>query len=284
MTFRDDAASSMDGSPLTELLLGRIALEDRDTGGAKDLLARARAGLSEMGDSHGAAAALALLGRTHAIAGEYAEADLIQKQAYEDFRDLGDGVSAARSLEHRAQIAQDNGRTDEAHSLFSQALEVFSTLSARDAARVRLRLESVARLRQGPGELALCILPSNSSAARAATRWAKGVLCAWALDQQLRDDVGIVLAECVAHAAVRGVGDVVACRLTRSLHSQVRIEVNEHIRMAAPAVRQPRDERAEPGRGLELVDCISQRWGCRDPQGESARSWGVWALCGPAAS
>jgi anti-sigma regulatory factor (Ser/Thr protein kinase) len=95
------------------------------------------------------------------------------------------------------------------------------------------------------------------------------VLGEWGLTGEAREDVLLVVTELLSNAVDHGRGPV---RLTVELRSgSVRIEVHD---TAPDAPRpQPLDPYAVRGRGLQMVEALSSRWGWTDgPAGKI-----VWA-------
>ncbi|MEU9599822.1 tetratricopeptide repeat protein [Streptomyces sp. NPDC048109] len=130
------------GVALTDILLGQVHLGRGNAATAIDVLAAARAALIEVDDPHDAARALAWLGRAHSLAGHHEDAERTGRQAHGEFVEHGARQWAARSLEMLGQNAAGAGRAGEARSLYTQALEQYSGLSAVDAERVRRQLEA----------------------------------------------------------------------------------------------------------------------------------------------
>ena len=95
------------------------------------------------------------------------------------------------------------------------------------------------------------------------------VLGEWGLTGEPREDVLLVVTELLSNAVDHGRGPV---RLTVELRSgSVRIEV--HDTAPGPPRPQPLDPYAVRGRGLQMVEALSSRWGWTDgPAGKI-----VWA-------
>lgn len=117
-------------------------------------------------------------------------------------------------------------------------------------------------------QIALSAHPAASKCARLAlARRLKD----WGL-ADLLDDAGLVLGELVCNAAKLGTPFTVV--LTREQGSVLLKVVDKDKRL--PVIKDA-DADSEDGRGMLLVDAISQSWGVSDEDGGRK---GVWARCG----
>ncbi|MFE6030224.1 ATP-binding protein [Streptomyces niveus] len=94
-------------------------------------------------------------------------------------------------------------------------------------------------------------------------------LAVWGLES-LGDDAALVVSELVANAAHHGRGDAIRVVITRLGEHRVDVGVvdTSHVE---PALREAGlDE--EAGRGLAIVDALSERWGW-DPTPRGKRVW-----------
>ncbi|GGM20731.1 hypothetical protein GCM10010129_76300 [Streptomyces fumigatiscleroticus] len=119
-----------------------------------------------------------------------------------------------------------------------------------------------------PGYTAL--LPCAPDCVSSARELVSAVLCAWGING-LTDDGEVIVSELLTNTINHTDCCVAEVAITRPLNDIVRIEVADrsHVtpRRTAP------DDCTEGGRGLWLVDALSERWGCQQ------HSWGkvTWA-------
>jgi anti-sigma regulatory factor (Ser/Thr protein kinase) len=109
-----------------------------------------------------------------------------------------------------------------------------------------------------------------------ARRHVRRLLLEWGLTR-LAEDAELLVSELVTNAvaALRSAGQVSPARLWL-LADRTRVLILVWDAVAKPPVPSDADRDAECGRGLQLVDAISQRWDWYLPQGAAGKV--VWAL------
>lgn len=115
-----------------------------------------------------------------------------------------------------------------------------------------------------------------ASAPGAARGYAAEVLRSWALGPALADDVRLVVTEIVSNAVRHGrLGDI---DLHMDLHGDVlRVSVEDRTPYEPlPPATAPNPE-AESGRGLFLIQLITERWGHGPAAGDPVHGTEVWA-------
>jgi serine/threonine-protein kinase RsbW len=117
-------------------------------------------------------------------------------------------------------------------------------------------VSTVARPQGHPGYTQT--LPCVVESAKKARQLVRTALCAWALNG-LEDDGALVVTELVANAAQHTQGHLIRVSISRPAPGLVRIDVVDRS-MIRPE-RRNTDEHAEHGRGLALVDILTERWG-----------------------
>ncbi len=122
-----------------------------------------------------------------------------------------------------------------------------------------------------PFERALAV---QASSVRVARRLGHRVCGSWRLSQTARDDVELVIGELAGNAVRHGASGTMLLRLAMTAR-YVRIELCENS-PGRPVVRQP-DLEAESGRGLWLVEALSDRWGV-EPDRLGKRTWAELAV------
>jgi len=95
-----------------------------------------------------------------------------------------------------------------------------------------------------------------------------------ASEQTARDDVELVIGELAGNAVRHGATGTMLLRLVMTAR-YVRIELCENS-PGRPVVRRP-DLEAESGRGLWLVEALSDRWGV-EPDRLGKRTWAELAV------
>ncbi|PWG09292.1 ATP-binding protein [Streptomyces sp. V2] len=117
--------------------------------------------------------------------------------------------------------------------------------------------------------IAVALEPDPQAAARA-RRTALDTLTSWGL-HSLADDLTLIVSELVANAAQHGEGTIVM--VLRQRGDVVLVEVAD----ASPGlpVTCVQSDESESGRGLALVEALSDDWGCR----ARARRSGKWVWC-----
>lgn len=102
-------------------------------------------------------------------------------------------------------------------------------------------------------------LPSRPQSARVARRLVRSVLCSWGLTAPCPEQGELITGELVANAVRHAGGRTIGLRLTRR-PGWLRIEVRDSSR-ALPCLIVSSDLCALNGRGLFLVDTLTERWG-----------------------
>lgn len=116
-------------------------------------------------------------------------------------------------------------------------------------------------------------LPARPSSAAGARRLTRDRLAVWKLRDDLRDTAALIVSELVTNAVVHTASALVVCELRRLDHL-LRIAVQDQGRLSGgPKLRASSDD--EHGRGLFLVDALSQAWGSHDAEDASGRV--VWS-------
>lgn len=117
-------------------------------------------------------------------------------------------------------------------------------------------------------------LPATPASVRAARAGVRELLTARGVADEVRDNAVIVTSELVTNALTHAGGDRIVCRLRLSA-DRVRIEVEDEARgRDLPMLRRsgPGDQ---SGRGLLLVDTLSDDWAVTRTPGRTGRT--VWA-------
>jgi anti-sigma regulatory factor (Ser/Thr protein kinase) len=156
---------------------------------------------------------------------------------------------------------------------------------------VRRPLDLTARLQCGPGRprvvrmpsdwwdspaVAACPLGTNAQSGRTARRFTRNTLKEWGL-VSLADDAEVIVGEFVANAVSHatqnaGSGQPIGLRLLRRT-GEVMCAVLDPSD-CAPVLRAP-EQCEEAGRGLQMVDHLSDVWGWSPVTG---RGKAVWAI------
>ena len=134
--------------------------------------------------------------------------------------------------------------------------------------------ESRPRSMRHPGyNLTMTRAPETAEEAR---RLARAALSAWGM-HQAAETAALVLSELVGNAVRHGRGPAVRVRVDRPALDRVYVAVVDRAPQRLPEMRAP-DLDAVNGRGLVLVDEVTDRWGY-DLLGPERRRWGkrVWA-------
>lgn len=114
-------------------------------------------------------------------------------------------------------------------------------------------------------------MPCTEESAEAARRLVRTALSVWGLEH-LAVDGALVVTELVANAAQHTTGPLVRVSVTRPASRLVRIAVVD--RSVVRPRRREVDEYSERGRGLALVESLTDRWGT-DLLPFGKRVWGV---------
>ncbi|MFG2056131.1 ATP-binding protein [Micromonospora sp. NPDC048930] len=118
-------------------------------------------------------------------------------------------------------------------------------------------------------------LPVDLQAPAAARRMVKTTLTAWGfLDPEWVEDAVLVADELVANAVRHGGG-----RLVLQVHAD-RDQVTISVADGSAAAPQRRAADSDGGRGLGIIEALTQRWGVQDHQGGKR----VWVLLLPPAA
>ncbi|MFB9891028.1 ATP-binding protein [Planobispora takensis] len=131
-------------------------------------------------------------------------------------------------------------------------------------------------------QLAVRAIPQEPGAPRVARRFTAASLRSWELDP-LVDDTNVVVSELVTNALRHGMRTALAPRPAQ--HVRVVLCRTEHSVLCAvtdpsdqgPRLREPGDD-AESGRGLQVVQAISQMWGWSPLEGRGKAVWAAFAL------
>ncbi|WP_274912523.1 ATP-binding protein [Streptomyces sp. WZ-12] len=118
--------------------------------------------------------------------------------------------------------------------------------------------------------------PCVGEAAAAARRLVRTACATWGLEGHA--EIGaLIISELVANAVRHTTSHSIRVIVDRPAATQLRLAVVDKDPYALPVLRFPGDE-DERGRGLLLVDRLSERWGC-DVLGSAVRPWGKrsWA-------
>ncbi|MFJ3308869.1 ATP-binding protein [Streptomyces sp. NPDC086549] len=118
------------------------------------------------------------------------------------------------------------------------------------------------------------VLPATPASVATARRGVREVLTGWGADEDACDDAAVVTSELVTNAVTHSKSDRIVCRLHSTAH-RIRIEVEDQNRgTTLPTPGQP-DPDDQSGRGLLLVDALSEEWGVTGAPHRSGRI--VWA-------
>ena len=101
----------------------------------------------------------------------------------------------------------------------------------------------------------------------------RDTLDAWGVDGETQEDCELLVSELVTNAVIHAHSGAVVSM--EGDHDLVRVSVRDDSR-AAPALRDCGPEEIA-GRGLQLVNCIAQRWGVNTVSGGKS----VWFELGP---
>jgi tetratricopeptide (TPR) repeat protein len=122
---------------LSDTALGQVAISLGDAAGAISRLTSARTTLLDIQDTFDAARALAWLARAHALSGDLEAAEREGRQAVSECTAARSPRWTARSLELLGCTLQDAGQSDQACAVLEQSLQIYTSISPRDADRVR---------------------------------------------------------------------------------------------------------------------------------------------------
>ncbi|MDX3072762.1 ATP-binding protein [Streptomyces sp. NPDC088354] len=135
-------------------------------------------------------------------------------------------------------------------------------------------------LPEGPGtRFAACGLSGDLQAAGAARQFTRSTLCEWGM-LRVVDNASIVVSEMLTNAVRYGLEDARCALSDRPLWLGLLLRDTSVLCTVAdpgtgiPVLKEP-DWLAESGRGLHIIDSLSDSWGWTPPD-ESGKS--VWAL------
>ncbi|MDJ1136285.1 tetratricopeptide repeat protein [Streptomyces iconiensis] len=131
------------GVGLSHLTLGLVHLEAGRAGQAIGHLTFARTELSQVPDVFDTARATAWLGRAWARGGDFEKATGLLEEALGEFRALRSARWQARALHMLGCTAEEQHQPERAQQLFTQALEIASTVSPKDAEHIREGLRRI---------------------------------------------------------------------------------------------------------------------------------------------
>ncbi|MGW1463144.1 ATP-binding protein [Streptomyces sp. NPDC002308] len=114
-------------------------------------------------------------------------------------------------------------------------------------------------------------MPRDPRSAAGARRLVRTALAAWGMDT-LTEDAGLVITELVSNAALHSRLASIRVLVSRPEKGRVRLGVVDRSRRV-PVVRGDADGEETQGRGMVLVDALSDHWGTE------VYRWGkqVWA-------
>jgi anti-sigma regulatory factor (Ser/Thr protein kinase) len=111
-------------------------------------------------------------------------------------------------------------------------------------------------------------LNSHPTSAAAARRFVDSVLVEWSWADGSHDAVLLCTDELVTNAIIHVASEIIV--VVRREDGTLRVEV--HDRSSRPPLRRVHPIDAESGRGLELIEALSERWGVDAEEGGKA----VW--------
>lgn len=109
------------------------------------------------------------------------------------------------------------------------------------------------------------------------------VLAEWRIDRDLVPDAELITAELMSNALRATLGlDVPQPVGLRLLANQQRLVIEAWDCGPGDPVRRPvLDNGAEDGRGLQIVEALTSRWGCRRPSAHLKAVWGELLITQP---
>ncbi|MER6748038.1 ATP-binding protein [Streptomyces fungicidicus] len=121
-------------------------------------------------------------------------------------------------------------------------------------------------------------LPREPESAAVARRLVRTALATWGLEEHI-DDAVVVITELVSNAVVHGRLPSIRVIVSRPTKNWVRLGVVDRSK-AVPVMRTDSNGDQLQGRGLVLVDALTERWGT-DLYGWGKQVWGE-LKCGAA--
>jgi anti-sigma regulatory factor (Ser/Thr protein kinase) len=132
-----------------------------------------------------------------------------------------------------------------------------------------MTVSAIARPKGRPGYTQT--MPCAAESAGPARSLVRTALCAWGAEH-LANDGALIVTELVANAAQHTSGHVIRVSISRLASNVFRVEVVDRSRRLPE--RREADPLGERGRGLAMVDDITERWGT-DLLPFGKRVWGV---------
>jgi serine/threonine-protein kinase RsbW len=125
----------------------------------------------------------------------------------------------------------------------------------------------------------LVIFPREPQTAAKTRHLVRTSLSAWTLDS-MADSAALVISELVTNAVCHARGPMLRVIVERPTPDQVYLGVVDRDPNHLPHQQEP-DLEAAGGRGLLMVDALTDRWGC-DRLGSTTRPWGkrTWGVVG----
>ncbi|MGY1452828.1 ATP-binding protein [Streptomyces sp. SS8] len=124
-------------------------------------------------------------------------------------------------------------------------------------------------------------LPARAGSVARARRLVRGLLAGWGADEAGRDTAALVVSELFTNAVVHTGSGTVVCELReeRGAAAGEGVPLRLEVRGRRPGPPAGSASRARPpgeehGRGLMLVEAVSEAWGIREAHG---CGWSVWA-------
>lgn len=122
------------------------------------------------------------------------------------------------------------------------------------------------------GSAVTIALPQSAQSARLARTAVRGAFARWGLtDEDLRHAALLVVSELVTNALRHGGGAEMQLEL-RLTPGHLRIGVRDTATEALPAARSAEDDE-ETGRGLAIIDGVSDQWGVEHLGARGKRVW-----------
>ncbi|WFB06662.1 ATP-binding protein [Streptomyces sp. LX-29] len=131
----------------------------------------------------------------------------------------------------------------------------------------------------GGGSLARCLqdafsLPALSTSVAEARRRVLARLREWGIGEEVRDNAELIVSELFTNAVRHTSSERVCCEV-RAVGPRLRLEVTDQGCARTEPMARPVTVDQEGGRGLMLVEALSDSWGVRPAEGGRGRA--VWA-------